>query len=34
MKLRPIRLGVVGYGAGGRCFHTPFIAAAEAALHL
>jgi predicted dehydrogenase len=25
----PVRLGVVGYGAGGRFFHTPFIAAAE-----
>lgn len=25
----PVRLGVVGYGAGGRLFHTPFIAAAE-----
>ena len=24
-----LRLGVVGYGAGGRFFHTPFIAAAE-----
>lgn len=25
----PVRLGVVGYGVGGRCFHTPFIEAAE-----
>lgn len=25
----PLRLGVVGYGAGGRWFHTPFIAAAS-----
>jgi predicted dehydrogenase len=25
----PVRLGVVGYGAGGRYFHTPFIEAAE-----
>lgn len=25
----PVKLGVVGYGAGGRLFHTPFIAAAE-----
>lgn len=24
-----VRLGVVGYGVGGRCFHTPFIEAAE-----
>ena len=24
-----VRLGVVGYGLGGRCFHTPFIEAAE-----
>ena len=24
-----VRLGVVGYGAGGRFFHTPFIEAAE-----
>ena len=24
-----VKLGVVGYGAGGRYFHTPFIAAAE-----
>jgi predicted dehydrogenase len=24
-----VRLGVVGYGAGGRFFHTPFIRAAE-----
>jgi predicted dehydrogenase len=29
MALRPVRLGVVGYGAGGRLFHTPFIEAAE-----
>ena len=26
---RPVKLGVVGYGAGGRFFHTPFIEAAE-----
>lgn len=25
----PVRLGVVGYGAGGRLFHTPFVAAAD-----
>lgn len=25
----PVKLGVVGYGAGGRYFHTPFIEAAE-----
>lgn len=24
-----MRLGVVGYGVGGRVFHTPFIEAAE-----
>jgi predicted dehydrogenase len=24
-----LRLGVVGYGVGGRCFHTPFVEAAE-----
>jgi predicted dehydrogenase len=24
-----VKLGVVGYGVGGRCFHTPFIEAAE-----
>lgn len=24
-----MRIGVVGYGMGGRCFHTPFIAAAR-----
>ena len=24
-----LRIGVVGYGMGGRCFHTPFIAAAQ-----
>ena len=29
LKLRPIKLGVVGYGVGGRYFHTPFIEAAE-----
>ncbi len=29
LKPSPIRLGVVGYGAGGRFFHAPFIAAAE-----
>lgn len=30
MALRPeVRLGVVGYGVGGRCFHTPFIEAAD-----
>jgi predicted dehydrogenase len=31
MALRPgpIKLGVVGYGTGGRHFHTPFIEAAE-----
>ena len=31
MALRPapIKLGVVGYGVGGRYFHTPFIEAAE-----
>jgi predicted dehydrogenase len=28
MAVTPLRLGVVGYGAGGRYFHTPFIAAA------
>lgn len=26
---RPLRVGVVGYGAGGRLFHTPFIEAAD-----
>src|SRR5688500_9265192 len=26
---RAMRLGVVGYGVGGRYFHTPFIDAAE-----
>jgi predicted dehydrogenase len=26
---RPLRLGLVGYGTGGRYFHAPFIAAAE-----
>jgi predicted dehydrogenase len=25
----PLQLGLVGYGAGGRLFHSPFIAAAE-----
>lgn len=25
----PVRIGVVGYGVGGRYFHTPFIEAAE-----
>jgi len=29
VKLRPIKVGVVGYGVGGRCFHTPFVEAAE-----
>jgi len=29
MAVKPIRLGVVGYGAGGRYFHTPFIEAAS-----
>jgi predicted dehydrogenase len=29
LKGEPIRLGVVGYGVGGRCFHTPFIEAAD-----
>ena len=29
VNLRPIKLGVVGYGMGGRYFHTPFIEAAE-----
>ncbi|MCW2761223.1 MAG: dehydrogenase [Marmoricola sp.] len=29
VKQHPIKLGVVGYGAGGRYFHTPFIQAAE-----
>ena len=24
-----MRLGLVGYGVGGRCFHAPFIAAAR-----
>ena len=24
-----MRIGLVGYGMGGRCFHAPFIAAAE-----
>ena len=25
----PVKLGVVGYGVGGRYFHTPFVEAAE-----
>lgn len=25
----PVRIGVVGYGTGGRHLHTPFIAAAK-----
>jgi predicted dehydrogenase len=29
VRPRPVRLGVVGYGLGGRRFHTPFIEAAE-----
>jgi len=29
VKPAPVKLGVVGYGAGGRYFHTPFIEAAE-----
>ncbi len=29
LRLSPIKLGVVGYGTGGRFFHTPFVAAAE-----
>ena len=29
LRPRPIKLGVVGYGVGGRYFHTPFIEAAE-----
>ena len=29
MAVRPLRLGFVGYGAGGRFFHTPFIEAAD-----
>ena len=28
MAVRPMRIGVVGYGTGGRNFHTPFIEAA------
>jgi predicted dehydrogenase len=27
--MAPVRIGVVGYGVGGRYFHTPFIEAAE-----
>jgi predicted dehydrogenase len=27
--VKPVRIGVVGYGTGGRHFHTPFIEAAE-----
>jgi predicted dehydrogenase len=27
--MAPVRVGVVGYGVGGRYFHTPFIEAAE-----
>ena len=29
LTLDPVRLGVVGYGVGGRCFHTPFVEAAD-----
>ena len=29
LGLPPIKLGVVGYGVGGRYFHTPFVEAAE-----
>lgn len=29
MALTPIRLGLVGYGAGGRWFHAPFVTAAQ-----
>jgi hypothetical protein len=29
MALTPVRLGLVGYGAGGRWFHAPFVTAAQ-----
>ena len=30
LRARPAKLGVVGYGVGGRYFHTRFVEAAEA----